>query len=123
VGNGTVTSAKLRLYTINNSDKGGDFYLTSNDWTEKGVTWGNAPAAEGSPLASLGPVSSGSWTEVDVTSLIDGDGVYSLRVKTSSTDSAGYYSKEQAGFAPELIVAVGTAANTQENSAGSGNTK
>jgi hypothetical protein len=119
VGAGAVTNAKLHLYVVHGSAKGGDFYQASNnDWTERGVTWDNAPAAEGSPLISLGPVSSGNWIDVDVTPFIKGDGTYSLRVKTTASDSTAYYSKEQEGFAPQLIVGVGTATNSQENSAG-----
>jgi chitodextrinase len=119
VGAEKVTDAKLRLYAVNGSDKGGDFYRVSdNDWTEHGVTWDNAPAAEGNPLVSLGSVSSDSWIDVDVTPLIDGDGIYSLRIKTTSSNSAAYYAKEQEGFAPKLVVAVGTAVNTQENTTG-----
>ncbi|WP_198342161.1 CBM96 family carbohydrate-binding protein [Nitrosococcus watsonii] len=109
VGNGTVTNAKLRLYAASGSDKGGDFYSASNNnWSEHKVTWNNAPSAKGSPFASLGRVSKGKWVEIDATSLIKGDGTYSVRIKSSSSDSIAYYAKEQAGFAPKLIVTMGT---------------
>jgi hypothetical protein len=78
-----VTSAKIRLYNVNGSVKGGDFYRVSdNTWQEGTVTWNNAPAADATPLATLGSVSANTWVEVDVTSLITGDGTYSLRAQS-----------------------------------------
>jgi hypothetical protein len=61
-------------------------------------------------LASLGSVAANTWYEVDVTALISGDGTYSLRVTTLSSNGADYASKEgAAGFAPQLIVSVNAA--------------
>lgn len=44
------------------------------------MTWNNAPAADTTLVASLGSVSTNTWYEVDLTSLVTGDGTYSLRV-------------------------------------------
>jgi hypothetical protein len=91
----TVTNAKIRLYNTDAATKGGDFYqASSNSWQEGTVTWSNAPAAQGSMLASLGAVSVNTWYEVDVTSLVTGDGTYSLRISSTSTNGAGYSSQE-----------------------------
>jgi hypothetical protein len=50
-------------------------------------------------------VASSTWYEVDLSSLIRGDGVYSLRVTTASTDGVKYRSKQDVGgFAPQLVV-------------------
>jgi fibronectin type 3 domain-containing protein len=104
VGSGQVVSANLRLFNVNPSSVGGVFYRAAdNTWNEGSVTWDNAPAADPTPLASLGPVSTNTWYEVDLTSLITGDGVYSLRVTSTSSDGADYSSKEGAN-APQLIV-------------------
>lgn len=106
VGTRTVASAKLRLYNVGASGAGGIFTSTATaDWTETGVTWGNAPATVGSAVATLGAVASNTWYEVDLSSLIRGDGVYSLRVTTASTDGVKYRSKQDVdGFAPQLVV-------------------
>src|SRR5213080_615653 len=45
VGSCQVTSAKLRLFQVDSSDKGGDFHTTASNWSEGIVTWNNAPAA------------------------------------------------------------------------------
>ena len=101
-----VTSAKLRLYNVDPSGKGGDFYTVSdNSWQEETVTWNSAPVALTNLLGSIGSVSTGNWYEVDLTSLISGDGIYSLRISSTSSDGADYSSKEGAN-PPQLIVTI-----------------
>ena len=101
-----VQSAKLRLFCINGSNRGGEIHLTDNDWSETRVTWNNAPPADTKVFASLGRVAPFTWVEVDLTSLITEDGVYSLRMRSTSKDGADYRSKERAGLEPKLIVTV-----------------
>jgi len=108
VGGATVTSVKLRLYCTNSSNAGGDFFRTSGAWQEGSVTWNTAPPPEGTALASLGSVATGTWYEVDVSSFVTGDGTYSLRITSLSGNGADYVSKEgTAGLAPELVVTLG----------------
>jgi parallel beta-helix repeat protein len=102
-----VTSAKLRLYCVDPSDKGGDFHrVADSSWSEGTLNWNNAPAADTATLASLGAVNTGLWYEVDLSSLITGDGTYSLRVTSISTNGADYSSKEGAN-PPQLVLTVG----------------
>jgi hypothetical protein len=99
-----VTSAKLRFYNVDPSSKGGDFYAVSdNSWQEGTITWNNAPAALTNLVGSIGSVSTGNWYEVDITSLIAGDGTYSLRISSTSSDGADYSSKEGAN-PPQLVI-------------------
>ncbi len=107
----TVKSAKLRLYNVNSSNKGGDFYrVADNGWNESTVTWNIAQtlATDGMAFASLNAVSANTWYEVDVkvddTPLITGDGTYTLLVKSTSGDGADYSSKEAASNKPQLVV-------------------
>ena len=100
----TITSAKLRLFGADPSSKGGDFYSVSdNTWQQGTVTWNNAPAANTTLLASLGSVQVGNWYEVNLTSFITGNGTYSLRVSSTSSDGADYSSKEGAN-PPQLVI-------------------
>lgn len=96
VGSRHIKSAKLRLYATDpSSGSGGSFHqLTSNSWTEGTLTWNNAPAAQSAVIGSLAKVVSGTSYEVDLTSLITGDGIFGIRVNSTSSDSAGYASKE-----------------------------
>ena len=107
IGTRTVVSAKLRLFCTDSSNRGGDFRVANSSWSEGTVNWNNAPAANSAVSASLGPVSVGTWYEVDVTSLVLGDGVVSLKVTSSSNNGADYASKEgAAGRAPQLVITV-----------------
>jgi hypothetical protein len=108
VGGRQVTSVKLRLYANDPSSLGGVFRRVSDStWNEQTITWNNAPPADATVLATLGAVASGSWYEVDVTPLVTADGTVSVRVNSTSSNAAGYTSKEgTAGFAPQLVVTV-----------------
>ncbi|MDP9301240.1 MAG: DNRLRE domain-containing protein [Actinomycetota bacterium] len=109
VGSGTIHSATLRLYCLDASDKGGDFYrVANNSWQENTVTWNTEPVADPTSIASLGAVSVNTWYEVDLSSLITGDGTYSIRIASTSSNGADYSTKEGApGSAPQLVVTLG----------------
>jgi hypothetical protein len=101
-----VVRAKLRLYNVDPSSKGGDFYAVSdNSWQEETLTWNNAPVAQTTLVGSIGSVSANNWYEVDLTSLITGDGTYSLRITSTSSDGADYSSKEGAN-PPQLVITI-----------------
>jgi Calcineurin-like phosphoesterase len=110
VGSGTIQSVKLRLFCLDTADKGGDFYRVSdNSWPEKTVNWNSQPAADITSLASLGAVTANTWYEVDLSSLVTGDGTYSIQIASTSSNGADYSTKEgAAGFAPQLVVALGS---------------
>ncbi|MEO7294668.1 MAG: DNRLRE domain-containing protein, partial [Candidatus Limnocylindria bacterium] len=110
-----VLAAKLRLYCIDAGGSGGIFKRTSSSgWTESSVNWSTAPAVEGATIATLGATTAGTWYEIDVASLVTGDGLVSLRASGTSTNGTDYSSKEgTAEFAPQLVVTTqGTAAET-----------
>jgi hypothetical protein len=108
VGARSVASAKLRLHAVDPSGSGGQFYrVQDNGWSEQTVTWSTAPAADPSPVASLGSVTAGVWYEVDLASMVAGDGTISIRVTSTSTNGADYSSTEgTAALAPQLVVTV-----------------
>jgi len=105
---GQITSATLRLYQIDTSDKGGNFHTAPASWTESNATWNNAPPADPAIFYSLGPVTTNIWYNVSMTSLVTGNGVVSLRVTSSSPtgDGSHFASKENSGgaFAPQLMI-------------------
>jgi hypothetical protein len=101
-----VTKAILRLYSVGSSNKGGDFYyVSSNAWDERTITWNTAPPKESGIIYSLGSVTSSKWYEINLTSIITGDGIYSFRIESTSTDGADYSSKEGA-YPPQLVITV-----------------
>ena len=79
--------------------------MTNNMWQENAVTWNTQPPADPTSIASLGAVSLNTWYEVDLSSLVTGDGTYSIRIASTSANGANYSTKEgAAGSAPRLVV-------------------
>ncbi len=114
VGTRDVVSATLRLYNVDPSSGGGEFHrVADTSWLEDLVTWDSAPPADAAVLASLGAVSTNTWYELDVTTLVTGDGDVSVLVQSGLSNGADYSSKE-GGFAPELVV---TLSDVSTNSA------
>lgn len=101
-GVGTVTSAKLKLWSID-VNMGVDVYqAASNSWSEGSIIWNTAPGTTGGALDSVG-VTTG-WTEFDVTSAITGDGTYSF-VLQGNTDSPGRdFSSSEGSYIPVLTI-------------------
>ena len=118
----TVTSATLRLSCADPSPAGGEFHaVTTNSWTEGTVTWNTEPALNPTVLATLGKVSVGTTYQVGLSSLIKGDGTYSIGIITANTDSAQYSSKEDAaGTPPQLVVTTGGTPDTTAPTAPTG---
>jgi hypothetical protein len=108
---GAYTSVKLVLSCVNSSNKGGVFsQAAAGAWDETTVTWSTAPAlGPAIPGAVLGAVTNGLQYQVDLRSYMTGPGVYNLRVTTSSTDAAGYASKDSASPSLRPILVVTTA--------------
>jgi hypothetical protein len=107
VGTQTVTSAKLHLTCTDPSPSGGTFSVASSVWTETTVTWNTAPAT-GSVVTTLGKVVAGAAYDVDLSSLVHGDGTYTLRVSSTNADGADYASREGSlGARPQLVLTVG----------------
>lgn len=104
IGAAQVVDAKLRLYNTNQSVFGGSFYKVGNSWDEATVNWNNAPTGT-TLLSSLSNVLYGVWYQVDLTSLITGDGTYSIRMKSSNSDAA-YYSSKEGSKKPELVITI-----------------
>jgi hypothetical protein len=100
-----IQSAIVRLRNVDPSGRGGDFFPATNGWEEETVTWQTAPGIPEAtwPNASLGAVSVGNTFSVDVTSFVLGDGTYSMRVSSPSSDGADYSSKE-GSIRPVLVV-------------------
>jgi hypothetical protein len=114
-----VKEAKLRLYSLEDSEAGGDVYALTNAkrWDESELTWDNARdevSASGEVFVGViaGYIDEGLWYEVDVTSALDccaktvGKMNLDLLLRTDSSYGVTYASKEYASgsYAPELIL-------------------
>lgn len=107
VGSGVVTNATLKVYISNSTPNTISVYRSiPNTWNESTVTWDDAPISDVTPLAVVSWASSGVWSNIDITSLITGDGTYSLRLTELSevNDGAEFNSSENASNPPQLQV-------------------
>jgi hypothetical protein len=106
---GVVTRAILRLYANSHDRAGFTVRSATADWTEDRITYANAPVP-GALAGRSGPVAPGTWTSVDVTSLVPGEGTTSF-VLTAGSGSAGRYASRERGMvAPKLVIETTAAA-------------
>ena len=88
------------------SPDGGAVHAVADDtWTETGIVWSNRPAP-GAVVADIGAVTNGSWIELDVSSLVHGDGTYSPAIVGTTMDLARYHSRTGIN-SPQLVLMPG----------------
>jgi hypothetical protein len=101
---GTVSSAVMRVYANTAQSTGYDVYsIANNTWGETTITDANAPPFGAAKLGSSGKIAAGSWTSVNVTSAITGNGTYSFGLLTTSTTAVSLSSREGAN-PPQLTI-------------------
>ena len=117
---GPIVSAKIRLYSLGNTAEGGSVYLVSNNyegtsdpWDEDNIVFDNAPTISGTPLSTVGLVSSDEIVEFDITSAISGNGVISFGMKSFISNAVKYRSKESV-TPPQLVVTFSVSASVGE---------
>jgi Calcineurin-like phosphoesterase len=101
---GTVTKATLWLYTTSSSATGYQVRRVNDQgWEEGSITFANAPGPDGT-IGSSGRFAASNWTSVDVTSLVNGNGVYDLALTTTSTATLNFNSRNARSNPPRLVV-------------------
>lgn len=110
VGSQSVSRATLRAYVTNSSGYPGAVHVTSDtSWTEDTVTWNLAPAPDGATFTTTDEPDRDTWIEWDVTAAVSGDGAFSVRLDSISSNSVGLASKEHvSGNRAELVVQLGS---------------
>jgi hypothetical protein len=100
---GHVMQARLRLWSPTGDLAGYSVHpVTSNRWAEGDITSRSRPTAD-TPVARSGPFGPGSWTSVDVASLLDDPQEISLVVTTRSSQSISFDSREGRNR-PQLVI-------------------
>ena len=101
---GAVTNASLRVFANSNHNIGFTVHrVNDTTWTETGVVYTNAPGFDATSSGASGPLTAGNWYTVDITSLVSGNGTYSIALVTSSTTAMSLTSRESVS-PPQLIV-------------------
>jgi len=100
---GPATGATLRVWANSAQSTGYDvFGVADNTWVETAITNSNAPAF-GAKLGSSGAVATGTWTSVNVTSDITGNGLVSFGLSTTNSTALSLSSREGAN-PPQLVI-------------------
>jgi hypothetical protein len=105
-GGRTIASARIRVY-VTESGKAGVSCRSVLDttWGEQTIVYNNRPQPSGPALGTTSAtVTSGSWVEFDVTTVVRGNGVFSFVIGASNTDGVAFASRESGSRAPQLVV-------------------
>jgi chitodextrinase len=101
---GPVQKVTLRIFATSGLTAGYDVRgVADTTWGESTITYANAPPTAATITGSSGPVVASSWTTVDVTPLVTGNGVFSIALTGRSTTALAFASKETA-TPPQLVV-------------------
>lgn len=105
--NGSLVSAKMRLYAVNGSSaaNGTIKRITNTTWNENTITYATRPALDGAIIGSFNKVVNGTWLEYDVTSVVNAPGAYSFALTQTGTDGVNIASRENSTvYIPQLVV-------------------
>src|SRR4051812_5973103 len=92
---GSVVKATLRLTSSTASTVGYSVRAVSNSsWGETTISYNSAPPPSTTVSGSSGPFAAGSSVSVDVTSLVAGNGPFSVALTTTDTSALNLSSRE-----------------------------
>jgi len=115
--NGNVVNATLRIMALDTASSGFEVYaVPNNSWAENTITYSNIPST-GMFITSSGATNANTWLEVDVTSFVTGNGVWSLVLVGVDDHNIRYRSRESSA-SPELIVETGQGSMSAEQTKG-----
>ncbi|MCG8456944.1 MAG: DNRLRE domain-containing protein [Holophagales bacterium] len=98
-----ILSARLRIRTRGATLPSAPFFrIFTTNWSENTITWNNAPLDAGNQVV-LGPLAANTWHEIDVGTLVTGNGTFTLGGVSADQPGLAYYSRE-AGFPASLEI-------------------
>ena len=102
---GVVERATLRVSVASSAEDESavSVYLASSDWAETGITWQTRPVRSSSPADDEEAETDDSWVELDVTSLVQGNGTVSFVLASDSPEGVSLSSREGSA-PPELVI-------------------
>jgi hypothetical protein len=103
---GAPSQAILRLYANSVQSTGVDVHhVADTTWGEKTITYNTMPAFDAAVAGSSGPIKkSGAWYSINVTSLITGNGTFSMAITTTNSTTISLASRESGANAPQLVI-------------------
>lgn len=117
---GTVPSATLRVFAETSNASGFEVHsVEDSSWDESLITAANAPSI-GPVIAGSGPVTGGTFYDIDVSSAVSSDGPVAFALRSTSSTATRYSSRE--GANPPQLLAPSPQAAAQFVVSGSGST-
>src|ERR1700704_1225005 len=107
-GVGGIGNATLKIFANSSQSTGYEVHaVADSSWGETTIIYANEPAFAPAAAGKSGAAKAGSWTSVDVTSLMTGGGEVSLMLLTTSSTALSLASRES-GNAAQLVVTPST---------------
>ena len=101
----TITRATLRIYAQSSHRTGYELRPVSDtSWSERTITYQNAPAVGSAVIGRSGGFSSGQWTTIDVTAVVQPGTKLSLAIVTGDATQMNLASRETGATAPQLVL-------------------
>jgi len=101
---GTITGLSLKVFATSSSGAGYAVRsVADNTWSESALDWANAPLSGATNVGTSGAITSNTWTTVDVSSLINGNGLLSMAMIGINSTAISFSSREGAN-PPQLVV-------------------
>ncbi len=100
------SQATLRLWANSTQSTGVSVHnVPDSTWGEKTINYSNMPAYDTGVAGSSGPIkTSGTWYSINVTSLITGNGTFSMAFTTTNSTNVSFASRESGANAPQLVI-------------------
>jgi acid phosphatase type 7 len=103
---GAPSQATLRLWANSTQTTGVSVHnVADTTWGEKTITYNNMPAYDTGVVGSSGPIkTAGAWYSINITSLISGNGTFSMAFTTTNSTAISFASRESGAHAPQLVI-------------------
>jgi hypothetical protein len=99
-----VARVKLRIFVNSGTRRGFRVFRVKQRWHERALTFTNAPPLADAVGVVAGPLRARTWTTVDVTRLVRGNGSYNIALVTRSSVAISMSSREVRRRRAKLVV-------------------
>ena len=102
---GSVSHVTLRVFANSGQNTGYEVHTVADtSWSETAIIFTNAPPFAPLSTGSSGPATANTWTTVDITPLVTGNGLVSIVLLTTNTTALSLASRETGANAPQLVI-------------------
>ncbi len=100
----TITSATVKLYTTTSGSNLDLRDVSSDSWTETGLTWNSAPVYNTAVTSHLDSFGKYKTISLAATPIVKSSGLASMALTTESTAAINFHSREAGSNRPQLVI-------------------